>query len=67
LLCQLWQVLAVVEEDLVAAATLVVAVVSGALLVAALAPRQLSTVGAFGEHRLSVATEHTLPGEVLAD
>lgn len=56
-----------VEEDLVAAATLVVAVVSGALLVAALAPRQLSTGAAFGEHRLSVAAEHTLPGEVLAD
>jgi hypothetical protein len=66
LLCQLWQVLAVVEA-LLAAVTLVVAVGSGALLVAALGPRQLSTVGAFEQHRLSVAVVHTLPAEVSAD
>jgi hypothetical protein len=47
------------------AATLAVAAASGALLVVAPAPRQLFTVVAFEEHRLSVATGHTLPGEVL--
>jgi hypothetical protein len=66
LLCPLWQVLAVAEEDLVVAATLVVvADVSVALLVAALVRRQLSTEEAFEEHRLSRV--HTLPAEVLAD
>jgi hypothetical protein len=34
--------------------------------VAALARRQLSTGEAFEEHRLSAATAHTLPAEVLA-
>jgi hypothetical protein len=64
LLCPLWQVLAVAEEDLVAAATLVVAAaVSVALLVGALAARPRSTGVAFEEHRLSVATGHTLPAE----
>jgi hypothetical protein len=53
--------------EAVAAATLVVAAVPVALLVAALARPQLSTEEAFEEHRLSVATEHTLLGEVLAD
>jgi hypothetical protein len=61
----------VAEEDLVAAAllaaaTLVVAAVSVALLVAALAPPQLSTGGAFARHRLSAAV-HTLPAEVSVD
>jgi hypothetical protein len=66
LLCQLWQVLAGVEADfmaevLLAAAALVVAAIS----VAALAPRQPSTVVAFKQHRLSGV--HTLPAEVLED
>jgi hypothetical protein len=59
LLCPLWQVLAVAEEDLVAAATLVVAAVSVALLVGALAARPPFTVVAFEEHRLSGV--HTSP------
>lgn len=54
-------------EALLAAVTLVVAVVSVALLVAALAPRQLSTGAAFEQHRLSAAAVHTLPEEALAD
>jgi hypothetical protein len=61
LLNQHGQVLA----EAVAAATLAVAAVSGALLVAALAPRQPSTVVAFEEHQLSGV--HTLAAEVLAD
>ena len=51
----------------VAAATLAVAAVSGALLVAALARRRLSTGEAFEEHRPSAAAAHTSPAEVLAD
>jgi hypothetical protein len=51
----------------VAAATLAVAAVSADLLVAALAPRRVSTAAAFEQHRLSVATRHTLPAEVSAD
>ncbi|HYT18755.1 MAG TPA: hypothetical protein VEW05_00825 [Candidatus Polarisedimenticolia bacterium] len=50
---------------LAAAATLAVAAAPGALLVVVPAPRQPFTVVAFEEHRLSVATGHTLPGEVL--
>jgi hypothetical protein len=57
----------VLAEAAVAAATLAVAAASVALLVAALAPRQLSTVVAFQEHRLSAAAADTLPAEVLAD
>ena len=49
------------EADLLAAAAL------GALQVAAPAPRQLSMVAAFEEHRLSVAVVHTLPVEMSAD
>jgi hypothetical protein len=49
----------------VAAGTLVAAAALGALLAAALAPRQPSTVAAFEQHRLSGA--HTLPAEVLVD
>jgi hypothetical protein len=67
LLCQLRQVLAAAESGLVVAATLAVAAAPVALLVAALAPRQLSTVVAFEEHRLSAAAAGTLPAEVLAD
>ena len=55
----------VLAEASVAAATLAVAAVSADLLVAALAPRQPSTVAAFEQHRLSAV--HTLPAEVLAD
>jgi hypothetical protein len=51
--CQRWQGLAAAEWALVEAATLAVAAVSVALLVAALARRQLSTGEAFEEHRLS--------------
>jgi hypothetical protein len=51
---------------LVAAFTLAVAVASVALLVAALAPRQLSTEAVFERHRLSAAAVHTLPEEALA-
>ena len=58
------QVLAAAEAVLLAAATLAVAAASGVLVVAALALRQLFTVVAFEEHRLSVATGHTLPAEV---
>jgi hypothetical protein len=54
-----------VLAEVVAAATLAVAAVSAALLVAALAPRQPSTVAALELHRLSAV--HTLPAEVLAD
>ena len=50
---------------LVEAATLAVAAVPGALLVEALAPRQLSTVAAFEQHQLSRA--HIIPAEVSAD
>jgi hypothetical protein len=49
----------------VAAATLAGAAVLGAFLVVAPAPRQLSTVAAFEQHRLSGV--HTSPAEVLAD
>jgi len=63
-LCQLQQVLAAAESGLVVAATLAVAAGPGALLVAVLAPRRLSTA-AFEQHRLSGV--HTLPAEVLAD
>ena len=48
-----------------AAATLAVAAVSADLLVAALAPRRVSTAAAFEQHRLSEG--HTLPVEVSAD
>jgi len=48
-------------------AVLLAAAASGALLVAAPAPRQPFTVVAFEEHRLSVAMVHTLPAEVSAD
>jgi hypothetical protein len=64
LVSQRGQVLAVAEAVLLAA-TLAVAAASGALLVVAPAPRQLFTVVDFEEHQLSVATGHTLPGEVL--
>jgi 2-keto-3-deoxy-6-phosphogluconate aldolase len=57
------QVLAAAEAVLLAA-TLAVAAASGALLVVAPAPRQPFMVVAFEEHRLSVATGHTLPAEV---
>ena len=50
---------------LVEAATLAVAAVPGALLAEALAPRQLSTVAAFEQHRLSGV--HIIPAEVSAD
>jgi len=60
LLCPLWQVLAV-------AATLVVAAVSVALLVGALAARPRSTGVAFEQHRLSAVAAHTLPAEASAD
>ena len=50
---------------LVEVATLVVAAVPGALLAEALAPRQLSTVAAFEQHRLSGG--HIIPAEVSAD
>ena len=50
---------------MVEAATLAVAAVPGALLVEGLAPRQLSTVAAFEQHRLSRV--HTIPAEVSAD
>jgi hypothetical protein len=66
LLCQLQQVLAAAAV-LVATATLAGAAVLGALLVAALARRQLSMREAFEEHRHSAAAVHTLPAEVLAD
>jgi hypothetical protein len=66
LLNQRGQVLAEAEAVLVAAvATSAAAGVSGALLVAALGLRQLSTVAAFEEHRLSGG--HTLAAEVSAD
>ena len=52
----------VLAEAAVAAATLAVAAVSAALSVAALAPRQLSTVAAFERHRLSGV--HILLAEV---
>jgi hypothetical protein len=61
------QVLAAAEAVLLAAATLAAAAASGALLVVAPAPRQPFMVVAFEEHRLSVATGHTLPAEVSAD
>ena len=48
-----------------AAATLAVAAVSADLLVAAPAPRRVSTAAAFEQHRLSEG--HTLPVEVSAD
>jgi hypothetical protein len=71
LLNQRGQVLAEAEAVLVAAATLAVAAdtlvaagVSGALLVAALGLRQLSTVAAFEEHQLFGG--HTLAAEVSA-
>ena len=64
LVSQRGQVLAAAEAVLLAA-TLAVAAASGALLVVAPAPRQPFTVAVFEEHRLSVATGHTLPGEVL--
>jgi hypothetical protein len=51
----------VAEAVLGAAATLAVAAVLGAL-----ARRQLSTVGAFEQHRLFAAAVHTLPAEVWA-
>jgi len=57
------QVLAAAEAVSLAA-TLEAAGASGALLVVALAPRQPFTVVAFEEHRLCVATAHTLPVEV---
>ena len=50
---------------LVAAATLAVAAVPGALLAEDLAPRQLSTVAAFEQHQLSGG--HIIPAEVSAD
>jgi hypothetical protein len=49
----------------VVAVTLAVAALSVALLVEALAPRQLSTVAAFGRRRLSGA--RTLAAEASAD
>jgi hypothetical protein len=55
----------VLAEAEVAAATLAVAAVSADLLVAALAPRRVSTAAAFEQHRLSEG--HTLPVEVSAD
>jgi 2-keto-3-deoxy-6-phosphogluconate aldolase len=58
------QVLAAAEAVLLAA-TLAVAAAAGALLVVAPARRQLFTVVAFEDHRLSVVMGHTLPGEVL--
>jgi hypothetical protein len=64
---QCGQVRAATDAVLLAAATSAVAAVSGALLVAAPAPRQPFTVVAFEEHRLSVAMVHTLPAEVSAD
>ena len=54
-----------VHAEAVAAATLAVAAVSADLLVAALAPRRVSTAAAFEQHRLSKG--HTLPVEVSAD
>jgi len=51
---------------LVVAVTLAVAAVSVALPVEALGPRQLSTGGAFEQHRLSAAAVHTSPAEVSA-
>jgi hypothetical protein len=65
LVSQRGQVRAAAEAGLLAVATLAVAAASRALLVVAPAPRQPFTVVAFEEHRLSVATGHTLPGEVL--
>jgi hypothetical protein len=50
---------------LVEAATLAEAAGPGALLAEALAPRQLSTVAAFEQHRLSGV--HIIPAEVWAD
>jgi len=55
----------VLAETAVAAATLEVAAMSADLLVAALAPRQPSTVAAFEQHRLSAV--HTLRAAVSAD
>jgi hypothetical protein len=49
------------------AGTLAVVAVSAALLVAALARRQLSTGEAFEERRPSAAAAHTSLAEVLAD
>ena len=66
LVSQLGQIRAA-EAVSLAAATLAVAAASGPLLVVAPALRQLFTVVAFEEHRLSVATGHTLPAEVWAD
>jgi hypothetical protein len=58
----------VAEEDLVVAATLVVvAAVSVALLVGALAARPRSTGVAFEQHRLSAVAAHTLPAEAPVD
>jgi hypothetical protein len=65
LLNQYWQVLTEAEAVLVAVATLAVAAASGALLAAALAPRQASPVAAFEQRRLSGV--HTLRAEVSAD
>jgi len=59
------QVLAAAETAFLAAAALAVAAMSAATPVAALARRQLSTVGAFEQRPLS--GEHTLPAEVSAD
>jgi hypothetical protein len=67
LVSQRGQVLAVAEVVLVAAATLAVAAAPAVLLEAALAPRQPSTVAAFGQRRLSVAVVHTLPAEASAE
>jgi hypothetical protein len=53
------EILVAAEADLLAAAAL------GALQVAAPAPRQLSMVAAFEEHRLSGV--RTFPAEVWAD
>jgi hypothetical protein len=62
LLYQPGQVLAEEEAALVVADTSAEAAVSGASLVAALAPRQLSMAEGFEEHQRSGV--HTLPAEV---
>jgi len=59
------QVLAAAEAVFPARVALAVAAMSVATPVAALARRQLSTVGAFEQRPLS--GEHTLPAEVSAD
>ena len=78
LLSQRGQVLTEVQAVLVVAATLAAAAVSVALLAAltlavaisavvAFVERQLSTVVAFEQHRLSVTAVRTLPVEVSAE